>query len=695
MKTLSLSAKKNALFFCFFVFTLEAANAQPTKTEILWDNYGVPHIYSKTNAGMYYAFGWAQMHNHADLMLQLYGEARGRAAEYWGQWYLRSDETIQKFNLGQVSQKVYEEQHLEYKSYLDAFVNGINAYAKAHPEAIGERYKQVLPVTPQDVIAHTINVISLEFVAPESIYASIRATLPGSNAMAIAAARSASKHAMLMANPHLYWGGSNTFFEAHLNAPGFNAYGATLLGMPVLAIAFNNNLGWTHTVNPNTASTRYELTLKNNGYLLDGAVAPFETRTATIKIKQHDGTMKEEQLVCKYAKQGPVIGEKKDKAYAVRIAGLGNAFFNEQYHKMAKAANFAEFESAVKMLQMPMFNVIYADRAGNIMYLDGGDFPVRTEGDFGFWHDKVDGTSSKYIWTKTLPYKDLPKVFDPATGFVQNANDGPWTCTYPTVLDPKKFPPYIAPAGALFPRDFREQHAVNMVKDNHSITFDQLISYKLNTELETADRFLDDLLKAADQYPDSIGLKAAKILKLWDRHADADSRGAILFIQWWNDMNPESIYKNKWEFDKPVTTPNGLKNPQYSVKMLKQAANEMMKKFGSLDAPWGEFNRFRSGAIDLPGNGAPSTYGSYRAIEYQQDKGKFKAVAGDSYVAITEFSTPIKAMVSLSYGNASQPGNKHVGDQLKLMSEKKLRPALLRRDEILKNLEEKEELSVE
>lgn len=82
MKTLLPFAKTTILSLCFFVFILEAANAQPAKTEILWDNFGVPHIYSKTTGGMYYAFGWAQMHNHADLMLQLYGEARGRAAEY-------------------------------------------------------------------------------------------------------------------------------------------------------------------------------------------------------------------------------------------------------------------------------------------------------------------------------------------------------------------------------------------------------------------------------------------------------------------------------------------------------------------------------------------------------------------------------------------------------------------------------------
>src|SRR5262245_37068220 len=52
--------------------------------EILWDRYGVPHIYAPDRESMFYAHGWAQMRNHADLLLQLYGESRGRAAEYWG-----------------------------------------------------------------------------------------------------------------------------------------------------------------------------------------------------------------------------------------------------------------------------------------------------------------------------------------------------------------------------------------------------------------------------------------------------------------------------------------------------------------------------------------------------------------------------------------------------------------------------------
>jgi acyl-homoserine-lactone acylase len=157
---------------------------------------------------------------------------------------------------------------------------------------------------------------------------------------------------------------------------------------------------------------------------------------------------------------------------------------------MSKASDLTEFESALAMLQNPMFNVIYADRSGNILYLFGGNVPVRSEGDFAFWHGTIDGTQSKFIWQETHAYGDLPRVLNPPAGFLQNCNDAPWVCTYPPVLEPGKFPPYMAPYGTYW----RAQRAVNMVKDNPSISFDQLVDYKLNTGMEVADRFLDDLL---------------------------------------------------------------------------------------------------------------------------------------------------------------------------------------------------------
>ena len=659
------------------------------KTEILWDNYGVPHIFAENNRAMYYAFGWAQMSCHADLVLKLYAQARGRASEYFGKDYLESDRQILLFDLPGLAAKSYIKQGREYRSYLDAFVQGMNDYAKANPAAIGEKYRQVLPVTPEDILSHMTRVIALEFLAAGDLNAVRRATGPGSNSLAIGASRSESGKAMLISNPHLPWSDFFMWFEAHLNSPEIHTYGASLVAMPVLTIAFNNNLGWTHTVNTIDASDRYELTLEGNGYLLDGRIEPFREKEVTIKVRQDDGSLGEKKFIFKYSRQGPVTGEKGNKAYAVRIAGLENTGIVEQYHRMSKASNLEEFESALKMLQNPMFNLVYADRAGNILYLFGGNVPVRDTGDFAFWHGTIDGTKSSLIWQKTHPYGDLPRVLNPPAGFLQNCNDAPWVCTYPPVLDPGSFPAYMAPLGTYW----RAQRTINMIRDDHSISFDELEGYKLNTEMEVADRFLDDLLNAAGEFPLPGSSELAAVLKRWDRKTECGSRGAILFAAWWDQVRNQ-MFGVPWSAGNPVSTPSGLKDGKQAVELLVKAAEAVKKKYGSLDIAWGDVNRFRMGNLDYPANGGPDNLGVFRTMYFAEDSdNKKRAVAGDTYVAVTEFGDTVRARVMLSYGNASQPGSRHIGDQLKMLSEKKLRPALLDRDEILKNLEKSETLT--
>jgi acyl-homoserine-lactone acylase len=678
-------------FLIGFLVSSSCGNAGNDGPEILWDNFGVPHIYGKTSREMYYAFGWAQMTNHANLILKLYAQARGRAAEYFGKNYLESDRQILLFDLPGLARNSYLKQNKEYKSYLDAFIKGMNDYAKAHPEAVGEEFRQVLPVTGEDIISHTIRVICLEFLASEDIHAVKRMIEPGSNSMAIAPSKSRSGKAMLVSNPHLPWNDFFLWFEAHLNSQDIHTYGVALVGMPVMTIAFNNNLGWTHTVNTIDASDRYELTLEGDGYLLDGKKVSFEKRELTIKVKQDDGTLQEQKLEFKNSVQGPVIGEKGNKAYAVRIAGMKNTALIEEYHKMSKAANLQEFESALSMLQNPMFNVIYADRSGNILYIFNGNVPVRKEGDFAFWHHTIDGTTSKLIWQETHLYKDLPRVLNPPAGFLQNCNDAPWVCTYPPVLEPARFPAYMAPLGTYW----RAQRAINMIKDNPSISFDQLVDYKLNTGMEVADRFLDDLLSAVGQFPGPEAMAAAAILRAWDRKTDSGSKGALLFATWWNEIRND-MFEIKWNNEKPITTPSGLKERKQAVEILVRAYKTVKEKYGSADIAWGEVHRFRIGTYDYPANGGPDNFGIFRTMYYADDKDNKKhAVAGDTYIAVTEFGDKVKARVLLSYGNATQPGNKHVGDQLKMLSEKKLRPALLERDDILKNLEKEEFLSID
>ena len=130
-----------------------------SKTEILWDQYGVPHIFAASREEMFHAHGWAQMRNQASLLLRLYGESRGRAAEYWGPANLELDRWVQLNGVPERAKEWYAAQDPTFRKYLDAFARGINDFAKANPQAIGAEYAQVLPVSGVDVVGHTLRAV--------------------------------------------------------------------------------------------------------------------------------------------------------------------------------------------------------------------------------------------------------------------------------------------------------------------------------------------------------------------------------------------------------------------------------------------------------------------------------------------------------------------------------------------------------
>jgi acyl-homoserine-lactone acylase len=285
------------------------------------------------------------------------------------------------------------------------------------------------------------------------------------------------------------------------------------------------------------------------------------------------------------------------------------------------------------------------------------------------------------------PYQDLPRVIDPSSGWLQNANDPPWTTTFPSVIKADDYPAYMAPRGEM---SFRAQSSARMLAEDTKISFAEMIQYKHSTKMELAERILDDLIPAAQKYGNELARRAADILAAWNRNADVDSRGAVLFSFWWQEMAEKEIFSIPWSENSPRTTPDGLKNPASAAKALQIAAAKVAKAYGKLDIAWGEVFRVRSGKLDLPANGGDGDQGIFRVLNFAPSTNeRFQAVAGDSYVAAIEFSQPVKAMALLSYGNATQPGSPHITDQLQLFAHKQLRPVWRTRKEVLANLEER------
>ncbi|HEY9767136.1 MAG TPA: acylase [Coleofasciculaceae cyanobacterium] len=652
-------------------------------TEILWDNYGVPHVYGIDNQSTFQAFGWAQMHSHGNLILRLYGQARGRAAEYWGEDYLESDRWVVTMGIPQRATTWYKQQNATFRSYLDAFAAGINIYAQEHPELIDDEVKVVLPVTGEDVLAHVQRVLNFTFVVdPETVtnLGQEQKHFKGSNGWAIAPSHSASGNAMLLANPHLPWSDLFLWYEAQITAPGMDAYGATLVGIPVLAIAFNNNLGWTHTVNTFDGWDLYELTRSGKGYLFDGQVRDFEQKTAEIKVKQQDGTLQSEQLVIQSSIHGAVIKQEPGKALALRVVGLDRPGVLEQWWDMAKANNFKQFETALKRLQLPMFTVMYADREGHIMHLFNGQVPIRDRGDFEYWSGIIPGDTSDTLWTKIHPYQDLPRIVDPTSGWLQNANDPPWTTTFPSAIAPEDYPPYIAPQEM----NLRSQRSTRMLAEDDKISLAEMIADKHSTRMEIADRLLDDLLPALRQEASPLAVKVADILEKWDRQTNADSQGAVLFAAWLEETDFDTLFSQPWQKNSPLTTPDGLANPQQAVATLLAVATKIEQDYGAIDVPWGEVFRLNYGNVNLPANGGPGYLGIFRVVNFMpmEDSKHFQAFDGDSFVAAIEFSQPVKAMALTTYGNATQPNSTNSDEQLKLFTQKQLRPIWRSRQEV-------------
>jgi acyl-homoserine-lactone acylase len=411
---------------------------------------------------------------------------------------------------------------------------------------------------------------------------------------------------------------------------------------------------------------------------------------------------------------GPIIRRDKGVPVALLAAGLDKPFFLEQYWKMDTSHNLAEYQAQLKRLEVPMYNILYADRDGHIEYLFNANVPRRT-GDWAMWTKPVDGSTSATMPHGTLSYDELPKQVDPASGYVQNSNEPPWDAAWPTMIDRAAYPPYIS---SYFPL-FRSDRALRMLSEDKKISFDMLLEKKFSTRAEMADRMLDELLNDTDTYGNDRAKEAAAVLKRWDRQNEADSRGALLFYEFAKKfisttmgMTTPTAVRNwavPYKIDEPLTTPRGIKDPKAAVQMLADAADETVKLYGSIDAPWGKVMKFelngqsdgdikatRGAALNgvsLPGNGGYGNMGVFRVITWGPLLDGIKTpIHGDGFTIALEFSKTgiARAKSFVLYGESSQLGSPFHTDELPLMEKKQWRDVWRTRPEILANLSSKD-----
>jgi acyl-homoserine-lactone acylase len=710
----------------YLVLALGLRTAYAAPGTILWDQYAVPHIYGPDVATVVRGLGYAQMENHAETLLNNVARARGRSAEYFGpggnNFNVVYDSQVRTYGIAARAQAWVSQGGAFQQSVLEAFCDGVNEYATAHPTEILPALQPILPVVPSDITAGELNTINYTFLpgqdnVPAEIAAwqaggiegvrHMKATrhTEGSNGWAISSAKSTDANPILMGNPHLPWGvnqpidddeagqnfGLYQWIEANLvignpQSPTLNASGVTFIGGPFIGIGFNDYLGWTHTNNTIQNADLYQLTLDSTGtkYLYDDVYLPLQHTTSTLKILQP--------------------------------TGLDQPSLVTQYWNMIQSTSLKEFKAAESALQMPFFNVIYADRH-HTFYLFGGRQPVRQGGSWSdYFGNILDGTNPDLLWTQTFKFGQLPQVTDPPGGWAANSNNPPWTSAIPQTkgLNPANFPAYVAPDLM----DFRPQHGATFLSAPGTLSTAQVTAGKMSTEMFLADRIVGDLIAFAVQAQtrgDKIAGEAAGILSVWDHTADQNSVGSVLFEQWWNNVvadieagkivpdqslafnSPHPEFVTPWQPSNPLTTPAGLNtvNETQLVTDLDAAYNTVATNFasqGGASVPWGDAHKTtlvtRTGATqqlvfpfaaNAPLSGADDAFGPLRVVNplYISELNEFISFAGDGYVQVIKF-TPTGSVggTLLTYGNASRPNSPHITDQLPFFESKTLKPAL-------------------
>jgi acyl-homoserine-lactone acylase len=223
------------------------------------DTYGVPHILASTEEAAYFGQGYASAEDRVLVMARLYLQARGEEAAHFGEKFAEADFLVKLLHMHSGAAAGYAKLAPWVQRILDGYAAGYNRYVAQHRAELPDWVK---PVTGIDILAHGRRVVLLEFSMDLRQLDNIgrktaRLSSPeeallakGSNMWAIGKGRTVSGKGILLGNPHLTWRGSQLFYESHITVPGkVNINGTSLNGGPGVTIGFNENLGWSHTVN--------------------------------------------------------------------------------------------------------------------------------------------------------------------------------------------------------------------------------------------------------------------------------------------------------------------------------------------------------------------------------------------------------------------------------------------------------------
>ncbi len=682
---------------------------QAENITIVRDDFGVPHVYGKTDADAVFGLLYAQCEDDFNRVEQNYIWAIGRLAEVEGEDALYSDLRARLFMTQEEAMAHYEESPDWLKKLCDAFADGINYYLHTHPEVKPKLLTRFEPWMPfyfsEGSIGGDIERISTrkiksfyegnmeipEMEAMELEKKKEMAEPQGSNGIAISGELTQSGNAMLLINPHtsFYFRG-----EVHVvSEEGLNAYGAVTWGQFFVYQGFNEKTGWMHTSTYTDVMDEFkEKVVNQEGTLLYQYGEELRTvETSEVILNYKDGdTLKEKTFPMYHTHHGPIT-HMEDGEWTASAMMWEPAKALEQSYIRTKQDGYEGFREMMDIRTNSSNNTVYADAGGNIAYFHGNFIPKRdTIFDFT---KPVDGSDPATDWKGLHSVDENILVLNPDNGWIQNCNSTPYTSALEYSPKREDYPKYMS-------RDqenFRGVHAIELLKDRDGYTLDSLIQLAHDPYLPAFKALIPGLIEAYDRSPVSKLKEPIETLRNWDFKTSKESVAMTLAHYYGTQSyregeRPKGMYAmqlvNYWGSD----SPNSEK-----LALFQEAVNKLKTDFGTWEMPWGEVNRYQrlNGDIRQPFDDAkpsiPIGFASGRwgalaayGARYTNNTKKLYGTRGNSFVAVVEFGDTMKAKTILAGGQSGDPDSPHFGDQINMYANQEWKDVAYYKDDVLK-----------
>ncbi len=692
------------IFLAFSLIAAASAAAQTPSNATTWavqakgititrDDWGIAHVHGKTDADAVFGMIYAQAEDDFNRVETNFINSMGRLAEAEGEKEIYRDLRMKLF-INPDSMKVrYAAAAPWLKKLCVAWADGLNFYLSKHPEVkprVITKFEPWMALTfSEGSIGGDIEKVNLNQLAAMYPGASAPGSQPGeseeellyaepkgSNGIAIAPSNTTGHHALLLINPH-----TSFFFRSELQMTsdeGLNAYGAATWGQFFLYQGFNDHAGWMHTTSGVRDYSEYSETVTKKGegytYKYGAAEKPLTAVKISVPYKTATG-MARKDFVVYSSSHGPVIRKADDNHWvSIKIMQEQVKALTQSYTR-TKATDYKSFMQSMELHTNSSNNTLFADKDGDIAMFHGNFIPRRDE-KFD-WSKPVDGSDPATEWKGLLSVTESPLLHNPASGFVYNSNNWPWSGAGASSQKREDFPSYVEGGREESPRGY---HALKILPGKTDFTLPGLIGAAYDSYLPSFARMLPSLLQVYDAAPATSPLKAKladqiAVLRAWDYRWGASSVATSLAVYWGEDVSRRVAQDARRAGVSTDTYLEGRASGDALLQSLAAASDKLAADFGKWQTPWGDINRFQRNDAEIvqvfddskpsiPVEFASARWGSlasFGARAYSGTK-KWYGTSGNSFVAVVEFGDSVRARAVSAGGESGDPRSKHFTD---------------------------------